>query len=350
MALLSTCLTLLIIEGALRVRHGGLTSAPPGHYAGMALEILRSSYPATYDPLLGYKPEPGAAGRENPWKTTVTITEDGFRSNGRGTPPTGGPPVVAVGDSFTFGDEVSDGETWPAYLEQALGRPVLNAGVFGYGLDQAVLRAEAIVETTRPAILIVSITPDDIARCEYSYRFAWKPYFDLAGGDLVLRNIPVPVPGTPAGGDRLFPTLLRRSHLVSMVVRELDPDRWAIPESIRVHDDGLEVSKRLLDRIAGFGRERGVRVVFMAQWAPGPDYRKARALVAHAREAGIEALDLERPLNRMLPPNLDEVARWGRLFNVDEEGGRLRIGHKNPQGNKAVAEILAEHLGAPTNR
>lgn len=310
----------------------------------MALEILRSSYPATYDPLLGYKPEPGAGGRENPWKTMVTITEDGFRSNGRSAPPAGGPPVVAVGDSFTFGDEVSDGETWPAYLEQALGRSVLNAGVFGYGLDQAVLRAEAILEKIDPAILIVGITPDDIARCEFSYRFAWKPYFDLVGGDLVLRNVPVPVPGTPAGGDRLLPILLGRSHLVSMVVRELDPDRWAIPESIQVHDDGLEVSRRLLERIARLGRERGVRVVFMAQWAPGPDYRQARRLVAHAREIGIEALDLELPLRRLLPPVLDKVARWRRLFNVDEEDGRIRIGHMNPAGNQAVAQILAEHL------
>ena len=43
---------------------------------------------------------------------------------------------MAVGDSFTFGDEVNDGQTWPAQLQQLTGRRVINGGVSGYGFDQ----------------------------------------------------------------------------------------------------------------------------------------------------------------------------------------------------------------------
>jgi hypothetical protein len=49
--------------------------------------------------------------------------------------------VLVVGDSFTFGDQVSDDETWPACLEATLHRGVDNGGVFGYGAAQALRRA-----------------------------------------------------------------------------------------------------------------------------------------------------------------------------------------------------------------
>ena len=55
-----------------------------------------------------------------------------------------GAPILAVGDSFTFGDEVNDGQTWPAQLQLLTGRRVLNGGVSGYGFDQIVLRAEQL--------------------------------------------------------------------------------------------------------------------------------------------------------------------------------------------------------------
>ena len=47
--------------------------------------------------------------------------------------------VALVGDSFTFGLEVSYEQSWGARLEQALGGDVqvLNFGVDGYGVDQA---------------------------------------------------------------------------------------------------------------------------------------------------------------------------------------------------------------------
>ena len=67
------------------------------------------------------------------------------------------PTILAVGDSCTYGDEVSDNETWPAYLEAEMGTRVWNAGVFGYGLDQAVLRAEVLLPKLKPDILIVGL-------------------------------------------------------------------------------------------------------------------------------------------------------------------------------------------------
>ncbi|MDP6540812.1 MAG: hypothetical protein QF903_10540 [Planctomycetota bacterium] len=49
--------------------------------------------------------------------------------------------VVAVGCSFTHGDEVSGGQTWAARVDEARkDLEVANLGCGGYGLDQALLR------------------------------------------------------------------------------------------------------------------------------------------------------------------------------------------------------------------
>lgn len=93
------------------------------------------------DAVLGHVPNDGdyvIPGDSAP--ITVTI-RDGVRVNAMHEPYTSDHSTLAVGDSFTFGDEVSDGETWPACLEGEWDARVVNGGVFGYGGAQAVLRA-----------------------------------------------------------------------------------------------------------------------------------------------------------------------------------------------------------------
>ena len=53
---------------------------------------------------------------------------------------------LAVGDCFTFGDEVEDSETWAAHLEEVLNKRVLNAGVGVYGIDQDFLGPELLLD------------------------------------------------------------------------------------------------------------------------------------------------------------------------------------------------------------
>ena len=57
-----------------------------------------------------------------------------------------------LGDSFTFGEDVGDDETYSHHLEQLLpGTEVINLGVHGYGHDQMLiyLREEGIAATGR---------------------------------------------------------------------------------------------------------------------------------------------------------------------------------------------------------
>jgi hypothetical protein len=290
--------------------------------------------------LLGFVPRPGPA-PDNVWGTTVTIDADGIRSNGRAARPTG-PPVVAVGDSFTFGDEVDDADTWPARLERRLGRPVLNGGVFGYGLDQSVLRAERLLERTGAPMLVVSFVADDVRRCEYAYRYAWKPWFEPEDGALALRGVPPPEPGSSPPGEAWWRRVLRLSHLGDRVMRRLDPDHWMIPDSLRVHRQGVSVARLLVDRLADAADAGGHGLLLVHQWHPLSDDRLALPVLQRAEERGVPLLRLEPILRHEVEQRTEGVDAY---FRVERTNGRLVVvGHMTPLGNDVVARAIERRL------
>jgi hypothetical protein len=125
----------------------GPLPAPPPHFEG--------SYTADNffadDPLLGYKPRPGAQvqsikkqGDDLIYDVTYTIDEFGRRI----TPDDGTPArdkfLLLFGDSFTFGEGVAATETMPYYLSQlAPGYRAYNYGFSGYGPQQMLARLQS---------------------------------------------------------------------------------------------------------------------------------------------------------------------------------------------------------------
>src|SRR5262249_7733084 len=156
-----------------------------GRSAGLKVRtIYRATSPigfTRFDELLGYVPREGFSATMNvlPWHGgKLTIRKDGFRSNGS-VPPLPA-DVLVVGDSYTFGDQVSDNETWPACLERKLGRGVDNGGVTGYGTAQALRRASLKLAEKSYTTLVLStlVGPLDwnFGRDRLSYRGGWpKP-------------------------------------------------------------------------------------------------------------------------------------------------------------------------------
>ncbi|MDJ0868345.1 MAG: hypothetical protein QNK03_19725 [Myxococcota bacterium] len=328
----------IAIEVGLRLHSGRPFEAPAKRFAGLPLELIGSPYPATYDERLGYVPEPGARGWSNVWGTKVTIDPDGLRSNGSAPPE--GVPLLAIGDSLTFGDEVDDDETWPAHLERLVGRPVVNGGVFGYGLDQMVLRAEQLIGSVPADLMIVSMIGDSAVRCEFSYRYAWKPYFELDDGSLRLRNVPVPPPDTPWGEMPAFEQLLRKSHLADFVGSRVAPDRWLIPESIRVHRQGPAIARLLVERLVELTRAHDVQLVLVLQWFPRADNRPVGPALRRAQELGIPVLALRPHLLSQLPPGPGGQRDFRRFFHVIEGAA----GHMSARGNEEVAIWIAGAL------
>jgi hypothetical protein len=103
--------------------------------------------------------------------------------------------VVVLGDSFTFGEEVSDGQTYPYLLEKQLdGMEVLNLGVHGYGHDQMLLYLQEEGLRYSPDVVALGFVVGDVFRNLLTFRDFAKPRFILESGTLVLTNSPVPSP------------------------------------------------------------------------------------------------------------------------------------------------------------
>lgn len=77
---------------------------------------------------------------------------------------------ASYGDSFTYADEVEDGEAWANVLSERMACRVANFGVGGYGTDQAFLRFRA-QNGARARVAILWIFPFDLMRNVNQFRY-----------------------------------------------------------------------------------------------------------------------------------------------------------------------------------
>lgn len=288
---------------------------------------------ALYDARLGWIPRPGIHSPSP--NERQTIAANGTRVNGPAPPP-GGRPILSLGDSFTFGDEVNDEETWPAALERETRTAVVNAGVFGYGIDQAVLRGLALMDALEPRAIVLAFIGHNITRTEFAYYNAWKPYFDAAAPIDRPRNVPVPPPSTPAPQPRF--TELRRvlsySFVCSALLRRWAPQWWNAGSVLRRHREGEAVSLALLVALDSVAKARGTRFLAVALGTNGQigGNRRTPRLVAAARERGVDVLDL--------------VAETQGSGADSAAGAYLPRGHYSARRLAWVAQRIARHLAA----
>jgi len=335
----SIVISLALLEVACRL----LRSGPEGlvHWPNLAWNLMKDGGPGAnscsyvHDDLLGW------ASPSNCVSPGYNLDANGFRRVPGSLAPAGA-PVLATGASFTLGIEVADGETWPAYLEGELGRPVINAGVGAYSIDQTVLNTERLAAKLKPAVVIVSFAPGDVWRNELSVAYSrQKPYFDPSGSPggsgLALRNVPI---AKPASAPPLPPLarLFGWSVLADEVVERLGIRNGWYYNEVRALPLGAgdTVSCRLMSRLA----KLGVPVIVMAQYGlghwrgdtgyQGQGYQATSGVLRCAQEAGLIVLDLAPPMKAAI--------------DARGQSALYRGEHNSPEGNRLVAELLASEL------
>ena len=295
----------------------------------------RDSGRYVHDDRVGYVPRAGYAA------PGLTIDADGLRHTGEHTAPSVSEraPILAVGDSFTFGDEVNDGQTWPAQLQLLTGRRVLNGGVSGYGFDQTVLRAEQLAPKDKPSAIVVSFIADDIRRTEM--RRLWsadKPWFDLDKDQLVLRGVPVPPRTDPRNTLTFWQRTLGYSFLFDFILRRLDLLYDWFGDHIRVHPagSGERLACRLTDRLAALQRSSGARVVLVAEY--DPVVWDDPAFAAEQRRMTKGLLDCAAKNGLLTIDSFDSLAAAAKPRQL------YGLWHMNEPGNRLIATLVAEKL------
>jgi hypothetical protein len=281
-----------------------------------------------YHPTRGWTLQPGLSRITVFNNNTLSSNSRGLRGSSEHAyeKPPGTLRILALGDSFTFGSEVSDNETWTYYLEKLVpGSEVINFGVQGYGHDQMLLYLQEEGVKYHPDIVILGFLAIDMERNVMSFRDSAKPRFILDGRRLVLTNTPVP---------RVEETLARepwRSKFVDVLTMLRARYR---ERSGQIESEKERITVALLNEIASTIRAAGAVPLFV--YLPCCDEINRRDMgdgerffFSYCREHGVQSISLQRFFREKL-----------------ERGIHLREGHFHwgPEEHRTAAEGIREYL------
>jgi len=318
-----------------------------------------------YDSRLGWRLKPNWFGshQHHDFEVDYSINRFGFR--GRQPSQSGARRYAVVGDSFSFGQGVDEGQTFASLLDESLdGAEFLNFSVPGYSTDQQLLMIRDRVRLFRPdVLLLVAYLGNDLFDNARPFPLQGdhaKPFFHLhANGRLELRNSPVPVDSRPAAA--------RTDSLTSLVLGESRPQRTLLQRWLGgleiarrlglfqpTHESGdagfearfayhLELFQALVGEIADSTKEWGADLKLVL--LPGrslveqprslsagyQDFLRRALLREYSAQGGVEIIDLAAALR-----DAREEGVTG-LYYPNE-------GHLSPAGHAQVAGVLSDHL------
>ncbi|HZT87704.1 MAG TPA: hypothetical protein VFA12_07025 [Stellaceae bacterium] len=303
--------------------------------------VVKSSM---YDERLGWRPKPNlrlALPVNGVLKNETTDAYgDRIADEARAAATPGG--ILATGDSYTYGADVGDSESWPAQLEAMLGAPVVNAASRGWGTDQIVIRAEDMIGVLHPRMLIVGLYWRDIERTEQEINFgAYKPYYTVAEGRLVLHNQPVPRLAGTVHDLGIVRGVLGYSYAAFWLARRLA--LWSTFNQNRRASrpgTGREISCLLLRRLRDRAEREHIRLLLVMVYGnldfPKPQPPTALVGVECARGLGYETIDTWAEFAAIYR---NDLARFRSLYVYPNQWS-----HMSAAGNRLVAEALARRL------
>lgn len=342
---------------------------------GMVAERVRALKDAddsivTFHEVLGWAPRPGAVSADG----LYSYNSQGVRSpvpTFAAKPPEGVLRIAMFGDSFTHGDDVPYEHSWGAVLEQLLneaGIPaeILNFGVGGYGIDQALLRFQQQGAAFAPHLVVLGFQPENLKRNLNLLRplydprsglpFA-KPRFIFTDRGIDLINVPVLPPERMAATLSDLDAWELRPHEYFYDPADFQGSWWqrskllATAYDLKVNQEDRWLLKRIIFREKSEEQQLGWAIIqafdmevtatgarFMIVHLPSNQEMKLRVgLGRWSYQTFLDALD----------GAYDVVHPEGALMQAAQAHGLGEIfaGHYNEKGNRIIAQEIFDHLG-----
>ena len=236
--------------------------------------------------------------------------------------------ILVLGDSFTFGTEVSDDETYSHYLESALPNiEVLNLGVQGYGHDQMLLYLKEEGVKYHPDVVILGFDFPDAYRNLLTFFGYAKPEFEMAAGGLQLTNVPVPTP------DQVLAEVPYRPEALDLAVmlRERLFFRFGMTEK-----KAKNLTRSILDEMIAAARKAGATPVLVYLPILGELLDSSASMNAGERYLYDYCQNRAVSCLFLRPRFVGEIRKGVRFVG--------KGGHWNPEAHRRAAQGIADFL------
>jgi hypothetical protein len=295
---------------------------------------------------------------------TKLISYTKFEADGARTDQatTGKRFAAAYGDSFTFGENVANDQSWPHFLSLTSNYGFRNYGVAGYGPDQALRRFERHLEAGKiPEVAVLGILSENIARAVNVYRH----FYITTSGTLNFKPLL-----SDDGREWVYPdmeNLITPKDVLRAARHARASDYWARVNELRPRPGfphfltALDTAHYLMFRVKRW----------QDLWLEEFPVRKLNTIVKRfvrlSRENGVSPVILMIPMGLDLQRNQrNEPATYGKFLtnlrsdptlagtvivnpldrDFDQEKFNLRpfTGHASEYGNKLLAKSVASAL------
>jgi len=315
--------------------------------------LVEESY-TEYDPLLGWISQPNIyiPNMFGPGKYLQTNSQR-FRNVANIDPQnkTEKTRIICTGDSFTFGHQVSNDNTWCAQLE-ALSKnlEIINMGQGGYGVGQAYLWYERDGRKLEHDVHFFAFITEDFRRATHEAFITYKkPVLRVEEDRLEVKNVPVPrafYSSKWITRNIKFVNELRSVIVLRKVLRKIKGDdrqqkRYAEKVQKEDKDKRSEIQRIVMKMFEDMHqRSKGEGIRLIAVHLPTEaDMRPNTETVAWR---GF----LEKELGQREIEYWDLTAECQSLERAEFQS--LLDGHYTEKGNKVIAKILykkLQHIG-----
>lgn len=318
-----------------------------------------------HDPLLGWTVKPNGVSK------LAQSNSHGIRASREFSleRPAGSFRISTFGDSFTHGNEVRTEDTFQEVLMRKNRHlEVLNFGVAGYGLDQAMLRYRRDGVRFASDVVLIGFMSENIFRSVSVFRPFYthggpplaKPRYTLVGHDLILLKNPLPQLEDYARllanedtelellgrNDFYFKTALHEGPadflpsvrifklLKRAINRRLERAGVVTHGIYNVASPAFPLTVRIFDAFRQLVLDDGavpVILIFPGKVDLQQESPRYAPLLEHFRANGYHYIDPRESLQNS---------------TLDRESLFMERGHYSPLANQVVAEAILEYLGS----